>query len=97
VPVGVISLGLLGFLFFRSQRKNRPPEYSGPPTAAEPTYKDYFGSPPTGLEVNDKGGFSSPGQQSSMSELAGHGGQIPQVRYEMPAGGAYEMPAGGSN
>jgi hypothetical protein len=68
VPVGVIVLGLLGFLFVRyERRKRRQPDHADPVAAAQPPYKDYYGSPTTGP-----------------SELVGHEGPIPQMRHEMP-------------
>jgi hypothetical protein len=87
VPVSVIHLGLLGFLFFRHQRKNRVSDYADPPTAARQAYKGDYGSPPIGLGGYGRGGLSAPGQQSPMSELAGHEGPVSQVRHEMPAHG----------
>lgn len=87
MPVSVILIGLLGFLFFRHQRKKRASDYADPPTAARRTYKGDHGSPPIGLGGYGQGGLSALGQQTPMGELVGHEGPVPQVRHEMPAHG----------
>lgn len=95
MPIGVIILALLGFLFFRHQRKGTS-EYASPTTAGKfpPLSDQHVQEGHTSLEQQsamteimglDQGEHTSLGKQSVATELAGHEGPIPWVRYEMPA------------